>query len=50
MGATFPKVDIYDNMQKVTGLINKENSAVMVTDVAGLSHIITEYDLIEAMS
>lgn len=50
MGDSFPMVDIYDSLQKITSLINKENSAVMVNDVAGIQHIITEYDLIEAMS
>lgn len=50
MGDLFPIVDLGDNIQKVTSLINRENSAVMVKDVAGTRHIITEYDLIEAMS
>ena len=50
MGDSFPMVDIYDSLQKITSLINKENSAVIVNDVAGIQHIITEYDLIEAMS
>jgi cystathionine beta-synthase len=50
MGAVFPQVEWYDPISIVSKLINKDNSAVLAKDKAGRHHIITEYDLIEAMA
>lgn len=50
MQEAFPFVEINDKAKDISKLINKSNSAVLVKDVAGVVHIITEYDLIDAMS
>lgn len=47
---TFPFVSIQEKVKDISKLINKSNSAVLVKDIAGSVHIITEYDLINAMS
>jgi len=49
MNDPFPQVDIHTSIDKVSGLINKENSAVLVHS-EGRTHIITEYDIIQAIA
>lgn len=48
--ASFPFVDLNTSIDKISGLINKENSAVLVEDVNGKIEIITQYDIIGAIS
>ncbi|MDA9555093.1 pyridoxal-phosphate dependent enzyme [Pelobium sp.] len=48
--ASFPFVDLNTSIDKISGLINKENSAVLVEDEQGKIEIITQYDIIEAIS
>lgn len=50
MSATFPFVDMNTSIDKISALINKENSAVLVEDAAGKFEIITQYDIINAIS
>jgi cystathionine beta-synthase len=50
MNPAFPVIDVQDSCQEISSRINKENSAVMVKDISGDFHIITEYDLIQAMA
>ncbi len=50
MTATFPFVDLNTSIDKISSLINKENSAVLVEDEAGKIEIITQYDIINAIS
>jgi cystathionine beta-synthase len=47
---SFLYVDINEKVKDISKLISKSNSAVLVKDVAGAIHIITEYDLIDAMA
>lgn len=47
---SFPYVGLNDKAKDISKLINKNNTAVLVKDTAGLIHIITEYDLIDAMA
>lgn len=49
MQASFPVVRADDSIEKVSALINKDNSAVLVMDLGGNWHIITRYDLIQAI-
>ncbi len=49
MSAPFPLVDMNASIDKISSLINKENSAVLVNDGEKL-HIITEYDIIQAIA
>jgi cystathionine beta-synthase len=49
-GASFPFVDLNTSIDRISGLINKENSAVLVEDKNGKIEIITQYDIIEAIS
>jgi cystathionine beta-synthase len=49
-GASFPFVDLNTSIDRISGLINKENSAVLVEDENGKIEIITQYDIIEAIS
>ncbi|MBE7177363.1 MAG: pyridoxal-phosphate dependent enzyme [Mucilaginibacter polytrichastri] len=46
----FPFVDLNTSIDRISGLINKENSAVLVEDEDGRIEIITEYDIINAIS
>ncbi len=50
MGKPFPIVDLNTPAAKISGMINKKNSAVLVKDTIGQIHIITEYDLIRAIA
>ncbi|QNK61782.1 pyridoxal-phosphate dependent enzyme [Pedobacter sp. PAMC26386] len=50
MSATFPFVDMNTSIDKISALINKENSAVLVEDEKGNFEIITQYDIINAIS
>jgi len=46
----FPIVQSGDSIDAVARKINKENNAVMMMDMGGNWHIITRYDIIEALS
>jgi cystathionine beta-synthase len=48
--ASFPFVDLNTSIDKISGLINKENSAVLVECTDGRIEIITQYDIIDAIS
>lgn len=50
MTSTFPFVDMNTSIDKISALINKENSAVLVEDEQGNFDIITQYDIINAIS
>lgn len=50
MTATFPFVDLNTSIDKISAMINKENSAVLVENADGKIDIITQYDIIEAIS
>jgi len=46
----FPFVDLNTSIDKISSLINKENTAVLVEDEKGRFKIITQYDIINAIS
>ena len=46
----FPTVGLGEKAKDISKRINKQNSAVLVRDTAGVFHVITEYDLIDAMA
>lgn len=50
MTSTFPFVDLNTSIDRISSLINKENSAVLVEDESGKIEIITQYDIINAIS
>ena len=50
MESSFPLINLNDDCKKISSLINPDNAAVLVSDVAGNMHIITQYDLINALS
>lgn len=50
MGKPFPFVDWKATSKEISGHISRENSAVLVKDMGGITHIITEYDLIQAIA
>jgi len=50
MSATFPFIDMNTSIDKISALINKENSAVLVEFEDGKIDIITQYDIINAIS
>ncbi len=50
MTASFPFVDLNTSIDKITSIINKENMAVLVEDGNGNIEIITQYDIINAIS
>ncbi|KIC93251.1 pyridoxal-phosphate dependent enzyme [Flavihumibacter solisilvae] len=45
----FPVVDFHTPVEKLSTLINRENGAVLSLDDAGNYHIVTKYDVIQAM-
>jgi len=50
MTAPFPFVDLNASIDKISSMINKENIAVLVEDEKGQIEIITQYDIINAIS
>ncbi|MBS1524382.1 MAG: pyridoxal-phosphate dependent enzyme [Bacteroidetes bacterium] len=46
----FPFVDLNTSIDKISSMINKDNVAVLVEDDAGRIEIITQYDIINAIS
>ena len=50
MTASLPFVGLNTSIDKVSSMINKDNSAVLVEDEQGKFAIITQYDIIEAIS
>jgi cystathionine beta-synthase len=50
MTSSFPVVDLNTTIDKITTIINKENMAVLVEDQNGNIEIITQYDIINAIS
>jgi cystathionine beta-synthase len=50
MTGGFPFVDLNTSIDRISALINKENSAVLVEDAGGKIEIITQYDIINAIS
>ncbi len=50
MTASFPFIDINTSIDKISSIINKDNMAVLVKDEEGKIEIITQYDIINAIS
>jgi cystathionine beta-synthase len=50
MTSSFPFVDLKTSIDKLSGMINKDNTAVLVEDANGKIQIITQYDIISAIS
>lgn len=50
MAKPFPFVELSDTAATISKQISKDNTAVLVKANSGVTHIITEFDLIEAMS
>ena len=50
MTKPFPFVDLNTSIEKISSLISKENTAVLVDDEFGRLEIITQFDIINAMS
>jgi len=48
--APFPFVDLNASIDKISSMINKDNIAVLVEDEQGRIEIITQYDIINAIS
>ncbi|MES2872516.1 MAG: pyridoxal-phosphate dependent enzyme [Bacteroidota bacterium] len=50
MTASFPFIDLNTSIDKISSIINKDNMAVLVEDENGKIEIITQYDIINAIS
>lgn len=50
MTASFPFIDINTSIDKISSIINKDNMAVLIEDEEGKIEIITQYDIINAIS
>ena len=50
MDIAFPVVDFETPVEKLRNLINKENGAVLAKDETGNYHIVTKYDVIQALA
>lgn len=49
MGPSFPVVDMEMNIKELNRYISKSNPAVLTLDASGQMHIITQYDIIQAL-
>ena len=49
MQAKFPEVKMDTPIEKLSAYINKENGAVLTRDESGNAHIVTKYDIIQAL-
>ena len=49
MGPAFPVLSADLPISKISQYINKQQPAVMAQDKAGVLHIVSEYDLIQAL-
>ena len=49
MERPYPLVEFNTPVEKLSTLINKENGAVLSKDEAGNYHIVTKYDVIQAL-
>jgi cystathionine beta-synthase len=47
---TFPLVSFDTPVEKLGTLINKENGAVLAKDESGNYHIVTKYDVLQALA
>jgi cystathionine beta-synthase len=47
---SFPMVEFDTPVERLSHLINKENGAVLAKDDVGNYHIVTKYDVIQALS
>ena len=50
MELAFPMVDFHIPVEKIGGLINKDNGAVLAKDDKGDYHIVTKYDVIQSLA
>ncbi len=50
MDRPFPTVEFETPVEKLSTLINKENGAVLAKDETGAYHIVTKYDVIQALA
>lgn len=50
MTKPFPFVDLNTSIDKISSLINKDNTAVLVEETGGRLEIITQFDIINAMA
>ena len=50
MDKLFPIVALETPIEKLGTLINKENGAVLARDESGGYHIVTKYDVIQALA
>lgn len=50
MQAAYPEIEDSTPLDKITTLIHKDNSAVLVKDKSNALHIITQYDLLKALA
>ncbi|MEZ5007455.1 MAG: pyridoxal-phosphate dependent enzyme [Chitinophagales bacterium] len=50
MSPSFPHVQLTDSAEVISSKINRDHSAVLVDDAEGNKHIITQYDLIQAIA
>ena len=50
MTPSFPFVGLNTSIDKISGMINKDNTAVLVEDEKGQIQIITQYDIISAIA
>jgi cystathionine beta-synthase len=46
----YPEVAFDTPVERLTGLINKENGAVLSKDELGTYHIVTKYDIIQSLA
>ena len=47
---SYPLVDFYTPVEKISNMINKDTGAVLAKDESGMLHIVTKYDILQSLA
>ena len=50
MELSYPLVDFYTPVEKISNMINKDTGAVLAKDESGMLHIVTKYDILQSLA
>jgi cystathionine beta-synthase len=50
MELSYPLVDFYTPVEKISNMINKDTGAVLAKEESGMLHIVTKYDILQSLA
>ena len=50
MELSYPLVDFYPPVEKISNMINKDTGAVLAKEESGMLHIVTKYDILQSLA